>query len=155
MKILVIDDGYGCYNCGPTWHNHAERRSIDTHYVSPTSILPTKQPSTRLDPYSPHDASPPSLPASQPRKKPQFLLEDPEDGYGFIRQNPRTSKPRKTGVTEIRGPSDSAMGKRYLQDLLETMGCHVDGPKLGDGGYVWEGGDVSAGGGGWGGLGEK
>jgi phosphosulfolactate synthase (CoM biosynthesis protein A) len=47
------------------------------------------------------------------------MLED-EHGFGFIRHNPRPPKPRKVGVTEIRGPYYSVMGKRYLQDVLET-----------------------------------
>jgi hypothetical protein len=73
-----------------------------------------------------------TLPAHLATKDPQVLLEDPENGYSFIRQNPRNT----TGVAEIRGPSDSVMGKRYLQVLLGTMGCHVDGLKAGDGGSV-------------------
>jgi phosphosulfolactate synthase (CoM biosynthesis protein A) len=47
------------------------------------------------------------------------MLED-EHAFGFVRHNSRPLKPRKTGVTEIRGPYYSAMGKRYLQDVLET-----------------------------------
>lgn len=53
-------------------------------------------------------------------KNPQILLQDKENGFGFIRNNPRPPKPRKTGVTEIRGPYYSVMGKRYLKDVLET-----------------------------------
>jgi len=62
------------------------------------------------------------------------MLED-EDGFGFIRHNSRPSKPRKLGVTEIRGPYYSVMGKRYLQDVLETMGHHVDGLKFAGGSF--------------------
>ncbi|KAK3080065.1 hypothetical protein LTS18_003222, partial [Coniosporium uncinatum] len=51
---------------------------------------------------------------------PKIMLEDPDKGFGFIRHNPGVSKPRKTGVTEIRGPYYSVMGKRYLQDVLDT-----------------------------------
>ena len=47
------------------------------------------------------------------------MLED-ENAFGFIRHNTRPPKPRKAGVTEIRGPYYSAMGKRYLKDVLET-----------------------------------
>lgn len=54
-----------------------------------------------------------------PEQNPKIMLEDP-NGYGFIRHNPRPPKPRKTGVTEIRGPYYSAMGKRHLQDVFET-----------------------------------
>lgn len=50
---------------------------------------------------------------------PKIMLED-EKGFGFIRHNNRPPKPRKLGVTEIRGPYYSAMGKRYLEDVLET-----------------------------------
>jgi len=50
------------------------------------------------------------------------MLHDSAKGFGFIRSNPRPPKPRKLGVTEIRGPYYSVMGKRYLQDLLDTMG---------------------------------
>lgn len=48
------------------------------------------------------------------------LLEDKDDGFGFIRHNARPPKPRTSGVTEIRGPYYSAMGPRYLSDVLET-----------------------------------
>jgi len=41
---------------------------------------------------------------------PEIMLEDPGKGYGFIRHNPRVPNPRKTGVTEIRGPYYSVMG---------------------------------------------
>jgi phosphosulfolactate synthase (CoM biosynthesis protein A) len=46
--------------------------------------------------------------------------------FSFIRMNERESKPRKRGVTEIRGPYYTVMGKRYLEDVLETMGEYVD-----------------------------
>ncbi|KAK4109195.1 hypothetical protein N656DRAFT_792126 [Canariomyces notabilis] len=62
------------------------------------------------------------------------MLED-EHGFGFIRHNRRPPKPRKVGVTEIRGPYYSVMGKRYLQDVLETMGHHVDGLKFAGGSF--------------------
>ncbi len=44
-----------------------------------------------------------------------------QDGFGFARHNPRPPKPRKIGVTEIRGPYYSAIGKRYLQDVFDTF----------------------------------
>jgi hypothetical protein len=52
-------------------------------------------------------------------QQPKILLED-EGAFSFIRHNTRPLKPREVGVTEIRGPYYSAMGKRYLQDVLET-----------------------------------
>lgn len=53
-------------------------------------------------------------------KNPKILLEDADNGFGFIRHNARPPKPRKIGVTEIRGPYYSAMGKRHLEDVFET-----------------------------------
>jgi phosphosulfolactate synthase (CoM biosynthesis protein A) len=50
---------------------------------------------------------------------------DPSDNqraFSFIRVNHRPPKPRRTGVTEIRGPYYTPMGTRYLQDVLETIG---------------------------------
>lgn len=32
------------------------------------------------------------------------LIEDKDNGFGFAMSNPRPQKPRKRGVTEIRGP---------------------------------------------------
>lgn len=66
----------------------------------------------------------------------QTLLQDKESGFGFIRSNPRTPKPRKLGVTEIRGPYYAAYGKRHLQDVLETMGYHIDGFKFAGGSFA-------------------
>ena len=45
-----------------------------------------------------------------------------ERGYQFLRINQRQSKPRTRGITEIRGPYYTPMGKRYLRDVLETTG---------------------------------
>src|SRR5437588_4817430 len=55
--------------------------------------------------------------------------------FPFIRLNERESKPRKRGVTEIRGPYYTPMGKRYLQDILETMGQYVDALKFAGGSF--------------------
>lgn len=52
--------------------------------------------------------------------QPKILLEDEDNGFGFIRHNERPPKPRNVGVTEVRGPYYSAMGKRYLSDVFET-----------------------------------
>ncbi|KAE8453300.1 hypothetical protein EG329_011367 [Mollisiaceae sp. DMI_Dod_QoI] len=64
-----------------------------------------------------------------------YLLQDKENGLGFIRSNPRPPKPRKHGVTEIRGPYYSAYGKRHLQDVMDVMGHHVDGLKFAGGSF--------------------
>ncbi|KAH9227095.1 hypothetical protein K456DRAFT_1775318 [Colletotrichum gloeosporioides 23] len=72
--------------------------------------------------------------ASTAPARPKVLLED-DNGYGFIRHNPRDPKPRTKSVTEIRGPYYSVMGKRYLEDVLETMGHYVDGLKFAGGSF--------------------
>lgn len=70
------------------------------------------------------------------QEKPAPYLLRSTDGFApFVRSNPRTPKPRSTGVTEIRGPYYSAYGKRHLQDVLETMGYHVDGLKFAGGSF--------------------
>jgi len=55
--------------------------------------------------------------------------------FPFLRINPRAVKPRKRGVTEIRGPYYTPMGKRYLEDILETMGAYVDVLKFAGGSF--------------------
>src|SRR3989442_3931468 len=59
-----------------------------------------------------------------------------ERGFGFLRTNPRKAKPRHEGLTEIRGPYYSAMGPRYLADVLETMGQYVDSLKFAGGAFT-------------------
>lgn len=58
-----------------------------------------------------------------------------ERAFSFIRMNERPSKPRKRGITEIRGPYYTPMGKRYLEDVLETMGSYVDALKFAGGSF--------------------
>lgn len=55
--------------------------------------------------------------------------------FAFLRLNERQPKPRSRGVTEIRGPYYTPMGKRYLQDILETMGAYVDTLKFAGGSF--------------------
>jgi phosphosulfolactate synthase (CoM biosynthesis protein A) len=60
----------------------------------------------------------------------------PQDrAFPFLKVNDRPPKPRKRGVTEIRGPYYTPMGKRYLQDVLETMGVYVDALKFAGGSF--------------------
>jgi len=54
-------------------------------------------------------------------------------GFQFLRVNDRGQKPRKIGVTEIRGPYYSVMGTHYLNDILSTMGEYVDSLKFAGG----------------------
>lgn len=55
--------------------------------------------------------------------------------FPFLRVNDRPSKPRKTGVTEIRGPYYAPVGKHYLTDLFETMGRYIDSLKFAGGSF--------------------
>jgi phosphosulfolactate synthase (CoM biosynthesis protein A) len=59
-----------------------------------------------------------------------------KNAFDFLRMNEREGKPRSRGITEIRGPYYSAMGKRYLQDVLETMGEYVDSLKFAGGSFA-------------------
>jgi phosphosulfolactate synthase (CoM biosynthesis protein A) len=59
-----------------------------------------------------------------------------ERAFPFIRMNEREGKPRTRGVTEIRGPYYTPMGKSYLQDVLETMGEYVDSLKFAGGSFT-------------------
>ena len=58
-----------------------------------------------------------------------------ERAFSFIRVNDRPSKPRTRGVTEIRGPYYTPVGKRYLEDIFETMGSYVDVLKFAGGSF--------------------
>ena len=59
-----------------------------------------------------------------------------ERAFPFIRLNEREGKPRTRGITEIRGPYYTPMGKRYLEDVLETMGAYVDSLKFAGGSFT-------------------
>ena len=56
--------------------------------------------------------------------------------FSFLRINEREDKPRKRGLTEIRGPYYSVVGRRYLEDLFETMGAYVDSLKFAGGSFT-------------------
>jgi phosphosulfolactate synthase (CoM biosynthesis protein A) len=59
-----------------------------------------------------------------------------ERAFAFLEMNRRQEKPRTTGLTEIRGPYYTPVGRRYLEDLLETMGEHVDSLKFAGGSFA-------------------
>src|SRR5918992_3538242 len=59
-----------------------------------------------------------------------------ERAFTFIRTNEREGKPRTRGLTEIRGPYYTPMGKRYLEDVLETMGAYIDSLKFAGGSFA-------------------
>jgi len=63
------------------------------------------------------------------------MVPDNQRAFSFLRTNHRPGKPRHTGITEIRGPYYTPMGKRYLEDILETMGTYVDSLKFAGGSF--------------------
>ena len=56
--------------------------------------------------------------------------------FPFLEINQRESKPRKRGLTEIRGPYYSAYGRRHFEDLFETMGAYIDSLKFAGGSFT-------------------
>src|SRR5258705_7645101 len=60
---------------------------------------------------------------------------DTRHAFSCVPLNTRDRKPRRRGVTEIRGPYYTPMGRRYLQDVLETMGDYVDILKFAGGSF--------------------
>jgi phosphosulfolactate synthase (CoM biosynthesis protein A) len=59
-----------------------------------------------------------------------------ERAFGFLRINEGEAKPRSRGLTEIRGPYYTPMGRRYLEDLFETMGAYIDSLKYAGGSFA-------------------
>jgi phosphosulfolactate synthase (CoM biosynthesis protein A) len=64
-----------------------------------------------------------------------MTTETSQRAFSFLPTNHRPPKPRSRGMTEIRGPYYSPMGPRYLRDLLETMGEHIDALKFAGGSF--------------------
>src|SRR6266705_5099155 len=62
--------------------------------------------------------------------------KESERSFPFLRINEREGKPRKHGLTEIRGPYYSAFGRRYFEDLFETMGNYIDSLKFAGGAFT-------------------
>ena len=62
--------------------------------------------------------------------------KQPERSFPFLQINEREAKPRTRGLTEIRGPYYSVIGRRYLEDLFETMGSYVDSLKFAGGSFT-------------------
>jgi phosphosulfolactate synthase (CoM biosynthesis protein A) len=67
---------------------------------------------------------------------PKNKIKPSERAFPFIKLNEREVKPRKIGLTEIRGPYYSVMGRRYLEDIFETMGDYVDSLKFAGGSFT-------------------
>ncbi len=66
----------------------------------------------------------------------QTSSQSDEKLLDFLKMNRRPPKPRTVGVTEIRGPYYTPVGKHYLADLLETMGEYVDSLKFAGGSFA-------------------
>src|SRR5215813_295585 len=62
--------------------------------------------------------------------------EKAERAFPFLKLNYRPPKPRTTGLTEIRGPYYTPIGKHTLQDVLDTMGRYVDSLKFAGGSFA-------------------
>src|SRR5436853_5274548 len=62
--------------------------------------------------------------------------KQPERSFRFLHVNEREAKPRKRGLTEIRGSYYSVVGRRYLEDLFELMGEYVDSLKFAGGSFA-------------------
>jgi phosphosulfolactate synthase (CoM biosynthesis protein A) len=64
------------------------------------------------------------------------MIDENTQPFAFLRTNRREPKPRSRGVTEIRGPYYSVVGRRYLEDLLEGFGDQVDSLKFAGGSFT-------------------
>ena len=65
-----------------------------------------------------------------------MTIETAQRAFAFLPINQRPRKPRSRGITEIRGPYYTPVGRRYLEDLLETMGEYVDTLKYAGGSFT-------------------
>jgi phosphosulfolactate synthase (CoM biosynthesis protein A) len=69
------------------------------------------------------------------RKLNTFGDQPDQRAFSFIEINKRENKPRHAGITEIRGPYYTPMGRNYLEDVLSTMGGYVDSLKFAGGSF--------------------
>lgn len=60
----------------------------------------------------------------QPRTKAKSTEDDRP--YPYLRINEREEKPRRHGLTEIRGPFYTPIGKNQVTDIFEFLGRYVD-----------------------------
>jgi phosphosulfolactate synthase (CoM biosynthesis protein A) len=63
-------------------------------------------------------------------------MNEHERGFPYLRTNARQGKPRSRGITEIRAAYYTPFGKRYFEDILETMGTYVDSIKFAGGSFT-------------------
>jgi phosphosulfolactate synthase (CoM biosynthesis protein A) len=57
-------------------------------------------------------------------------------GFAFLKMNRPEAKPRTRGITEIRGPYYTPMGRHYLEDLFQTMSAYIDALKFAGGSFT-------------------
>lgn len=70
------------------------------------------------------------------------MVKNPETlAVDFIPRNHRPGKPRKRGLTEVRGPYYTPLGLNELRDLLESVGRWIDGLKYAGGAFAIMGPD--------------
>lgn len=63
------------------------------------------------------------------------MTENANRCFDFLPVNHREAKPRSRGITEMRGPYYTPVGKHYLHDVLDTMGEYVDVFKFAGGSF--------------------
>jgi phosphosulfolactate synthase (CoM biosynthesis protein A) len=63
-------------------------------------------------------------------------VNDKERAFDFVRLNRSPAKPRTLGLTEIRGPYYTPLGRHHLADVLDTMSPWVDALKFAGGSFV-------------------
>src|SRR5947208_15568442 len=61
--------------------------------------------------------------------------KQPQHSFPFLQVNEREGKPRRRGLTEIRGPYYSVVGRRYLEELFETMSNYAVSLKFAAGSF--------------------
>ncbi len=69
------------------------------------------------------------------KRRKKFPQTESERAFSFLPLNSREGKPRRQGITEIRGPYYAPMGRCYLEDVLGTMGEYIDILKFAGGSF--------------------
>jgi phosphosulfolactate synthase (CoM biosynthesis protein A) len=64
------------------------------------------------------------------------MQEDSRRAFASVPLNRDPAKPRRRGLTEIRGPYYSPMGPTYLRELLDAVGDWVDSLKFAGGSFA-------------------
>lgn len=68
--------------------------------------------------------------------KKQELITNPI-GFEWLQRNDRSTKPRKTGLTEIRAAYYTNFGISYFKDILDATGNYVDSIKFAGGAFTF------------------